>query len=85
MVADPVVSSPEALPAFTGICSTPSHILGLISMPLWKLILITLTFNNVISEGDVGEIKKAEERSKLFVSTLGTRGVFYQWHMGREG
>lgn len=55
-----MVSSPVALPAFAGVCTTPSLILGLVSVPLWKLILITFPFNNVISEGDVGEIKKAK-------------------------
>lgn len=40
-------------------------LLGLISMLLWKLLLITRTFNNDISEGDAGEIKKPKEGSKL--------------------
>lgn len=47
MVAESVVSSLEALPAFTGICTTPSHILGLVSMPLWKFNVDLITFNYI--------------------------------------
>lgn len=44
----PAKDGGKALLAFVGVC-----VLGLISMPLWKLILITFTSNHLISEGDV--------------------------------
>lgn len=44
----PAKGGGKALLAFAGVC-----VLGLISVPLWKLILITFTANHLISEGDV--------------------------------